>query len=242
MSRHLQAEYRITEDDYVRVLRLDLAGRPALLLVCGVILMMLMVAVWSIRGGAGAIMAIPVVFGIFAFIAWTFQARRSYQLNKDIQESITVEFDDDGFRFSAVDGHSKLPWPKISKWRQDDQFILVYKMQHSFHIVPKSVAQAGFDVALLVKRLTEHVGPERWPCRARRRRRNPDVGIEGNAADDPFRHRHGGARCDVDDGTCARAGGRGIAAARRAMRSPSLASRLGRRVRRVASSIPLGVL
>jgi YcxB-like protein len=58
------------------------------------------------------------------------------QLNKDIQELITVEFDEDGLRFSAIDGHSKLPWPKIFKWRQNDQFILVYKVPHIFHIVP----------------------------------------------------------------------------------------------------------
>jgi hypothetical protein len=161
MSENLQAEYRITEDDYVRALRLDLVGRPALLLACGAILIMLMLAIWSILGGARVIIAIPVVLGIFAFIALPLQARRYYQLNKDIQELITVEFDDDGLQFSAIDGHSKLPWPKIIKWRQNDHFILVYKMPHIFHIVPKSIAQAGFDIALLVKRLGEHVGRER---------------------------------------------------------------------------------
>jgi hypothetical protein len=30
-----------------------------------------------------------------------------------------------------------------------------------FHIVPKSIAQEGFDIPLLVQRLGEHVGPER---------------------------------------------------------------------------------
>src|ERR1700736_1890935 len=100
MSENPQAEYRITEDDYVRALRLDLVGRPALLLACGAILIMLMLAIWSILGGARVIIAIPVVLGIFAFIALPLQARRYYQLNKDIQELITVEFNDDGLQFS----------------------------------------------------------------------------------------------------------------------------------------------
>jgi hypothetical protein len=30
-----------------------------------------------------------------------------------------------------------------------------------FHVVPKSVARDGFDVALLIQRVAEHVGPER---------------------------------------------------------------------------------
>jgi hypothetical protein len=46
-------------------------------------------------------------------------------------------------------------------WRQNNQFILVYRMPILFHIVPKSIAREGFDIPLLVQRLAEHVGPER---------------------------------------------------------------------------------
>jgi hypothetical protein len=60
MSENLQAEYRITEDDYVRALRLhswrDLVGRPVLLLACCVILIVLMLAIWSIPGGARVVL------------------------------------------------------------------------------------------------------------------------------------------------------------------------------------------
>ncbi|MGJ7606903.1 YcxB family protein [Variovorax sp. LT1R20] len=46
------------------------------------------------------------------------------------------------------------------KWRQDDRFVLLYLMPRLFHVLPKSVASQGFDVAALVERLNRHVGPE----------------------------------------------------------------------------------
>ena len=54
-----------------------------------------------------------------------------------------------------------MPWSKVFQWRQNDQFVLIYTMPIIYYIIPKSIEREGFDVPLLIKRLGEHVGPER---------------------------------------------------------------------------------
>ena len=47
------------------------------------------------------------------------------------------------------------------QWRQNKQLILIYGMPILYYIVPKSIQREGFDIPLLIQRLTEHVGTER---------------------------------------------------------------------------------
>jgi hypothetical protein len=88
-------------------------------------------------------------------------ARRHYRQYKAIQELITAELTDAGIKFSTADGEGLLTWSKILQWRQNDRFILTYAMPILYYIVPKTVAREGFDIPLLLRRLAEHVGPER---------------------------------------------------------------------------------
>jgi hypothetical protein len=72
-----------------------------------------------------------------------------------------VELTETGINLSTADGTINLQWSKILQWRQNDRFVLIYPMPILFYLVPKSIAREGFDIALLVQRLAEHVGPER---------------------------------------------------------------------------------
>ena len=72
-----------------------------------------------------------------------------------------MELTETGVKFSNGDGEANLPWSKIFQWRQNDQFILIYGMPILYNVVPKSIEREGFDIPLLVRRLAEHVGPER---------------------------------------------------------------------------------
>ena len=49
----------------------------------------------------------------------------------------------------------------MHRWRQDERYILVYLMPRLFHVVPRRVAEQGFDVAALEAALARHVGPAR---------------------------------------------------------------------------------
>jgi hypothetical protein len=167
----MKAQYRITEDDYANASRFHawrrFIARPstAQLAYGGILVALLGICMWALPAIApvfavtGATLAIMIAFGLFVRIPS--RARRLYRQYKSIQEPITAELTDAGIKFSAPDGESNLPWSKILRWRQNDQFILIYPMPILFYILPKSIAQEGFDVPLLVQRLAEHVGPER---------------------------------------------------------------------------------
>ena len=97
------------------------------------------------------------------------RARQRYRQLKADQEPQTVELSDEGLRFGSELGEKSLslPWQMISQWRQNDQFVFIYMMptynMPKLHFqLPKSVAEQGFDIPLLVQRLAERVGPERW--------------------------------------------------------------------------------
>jgi hypothetical protein len=170
MPESLKAQYRITEDDFAKVARLNawrnLITRPSApqLMASGIIIIPLGLAIWKLPA-AGPVFAFTatvfaILFAVALFVRGPRLSRQHYRQFKAIQEPITIELLDGRIRLSSPDGGSNMPWPKIFKWRQNEQFILIFKMPLLFHIVPKSIAREGFDIALLVRRLAEQVGPE----------------------------------------------------------------------------------
>jgi hypothetical protein len=167
----MKVQYRITEDDYANALRFHawrhFIARPSSmqLVAGGVIVILLGVGVWTRPAIAAIFAAVLAVFAILLAIGWLVgtpsRARRHYRQYRGIQEPITIELTEAGIKFSNADGEGILPWSKALQWRQNDRFILIYTMPIIFHIIPKSIEHEGFDVALLVQRLVEHVGPER---------------------------------------------------------------------------------
>jgi hypothetical protein len=167
----MKTQYRIGEDDYARMARLHawrhfIARPSARQLVIIAIIVILFAAAVSVRPWIAPVIALALAVVAVRYLSAIFvicpnRARHHYRQYKGIQEPITVELSEDGLRFSSTDGESILPWPKILQWRQNAQFILIYRMPVMYHMVPKSLASEGFDIALLVNRLAEHVGPER---------------------------------------------------------------------------------
>jgi hypothetical protein len=164
------AQYRLTEDDYASAQRFhawrQLFARPlqTALIAIGSIGALIGIANFShlpvgliVTMGLGA--AIGGAIGQFVYAPW--RARRHFRQYKAVHEPITAELTETGINFSSTDGTANLQWSKILQWRQNDRFVLIYPMPILFHLVPKSIAQQGFDIALLVQRLAEHVGPER---------------------------------------------------------------------------------
>jgi hypothetical protein len=136
----------------------------AALVVAGIIVALIGIGLWAhlpiglfVAIGLGG--AIGGAFGLFVPIPM--RARRHYRQYKIIQEPITAELTETGINLSTENGGANLQWSKIFQWRQNDRFVFVYSMPILFYLVPKSIAREGFDIALLVQRLAEHVGPER---------------------------------------------------------------------------------
>ena len=108
-----------------------------------------------------AVAVFVILYAVGLFVLTPSRARRHYRQDKAIQEPIAAELTETGVKFSNGDGEAILPWSKVFQWRQNNQFILIYGMPVLYYIVPKSIAREGFDIPLLVRRLAEHVGPER---------------------------------------------------------------------------------
>lgn len=160
----MKTPYRISEDDYVDAMRLFNRFTPRTFALCltaalalGILAMAgpPLVRAGAIGGLAGGLI-VPVVG---RYLVSPLLSRRHYRKYKAIQEAFTVELLDEGVRFASPHGESLLPWATMLKWRQDEHYVLIYLMPRMYHILPKSVASGGFDVPLLVERLTHHVGP-----------------------------------------------------------------------------------
>ena len=167
----MKVSYRITEDDYASAARFHawrhFIARPstAQFAYGGILVALLGICMWTLPAivpvfvVGGAMLAIMIAFALL--VRTPSRARRHYRQYKGIQELITAELTEAGINFSTANGGANLQWSKIFQWRQNDRFVLVYPMPILFYLVPKSIAREGFDLPLLVKRLAEHVGPER---------------------------------------------------------------------------------
>jgi hypothetical protein len=159
----MNAKYRVSEDDYVNATALF--GKITLSSAIGLSALALLLLGLELFGppfmqgvGIGGIIggAIVAVLGRYVLSPWI--ARRHYRNYKAIQEEFTIEILDDCVHFSTADSDSKIKWANILKWRHNDAYILIYPMPRIYYVVPKSLAASGFDIPLLIAKLTQNVG------------------------------------------------------------------------------------
>jgi hypothetical protein len=169
----VKAECRFTEDDYVKGMQFHAwrqsIGKPTLMAARAITAILVLGAWWTSRDTAPmfalslmilALVILVMLPALQMYILVPYSARRMYRQYKAIQEPLTYELSEDGLLISSVEGEMTLLWRMILRWRQNDQFVLIYKMPVLFYVVPKSLAQQGFDIPLLVQRLAERVGKE----------------------------------------------------------------------------------
>lgn len=159
----MKANYRISEDDYVNAMRLFVKLSPHVCAIYSVstlalVLLSLYGAPLIKAGAIGGLVGGAIVTLIGRYIASPMLARRHYQKYKAIQDEFTIELLDDGVRFASPDADGKLTWDKMLKWRENQDYVLIYPMPRIYHIVPKSISSGGFDVKMLTSRLLDYVG------------------------------------------------------------------------------------
>lgn len=160
----MKAIYRISESEYVSVMQLDSKPTHRALMVYLVVATLLFLlilftlekhrvfsAIGGLVGGTLGILAVQ-------YVAVPVLARRQYRKYEFLRGELTLEISTEGIKMSAENGESKLPWKHMLKWRQSDKFILIYVLPKLFYIVPKTLADKGFDVAGLVEKLHKHIG------------------------------------------------------------------------------------
>lgn len=160
----MQARFRISEDDYVQASRLYAAmNTKRWTIVAAVVLPVLLLAAFGtfpLRGAAIGGLVGGTVVGLLAhFLITPLMARRNYRNYKTIQGEFNVELQDDGVRYSSSTGTGLVTWDKLLRWRENDRYILLYPMPRLYYIIPRSVADQGFELARLTDLLRRHVGP-----------------------------------------------------------------------------------
>lgn len=86
------------------------------------------------------------------------QTRRQYRDYRAAQESFDIELEDKGLRFRAPNTDSLLEWKYLMRWREDQEFVLVYQNSRLYHIIPRRLSSDGFDMTALIARLEREVG------------------------------------------------------------------------------------
>ncbi len=159
----MEAEFTISEDDYAHAVRLGsplARWRIAVLVLMGLGLMGGAVVApppWREASLLGLLVLLAVV-AVSRLILVNTMARRSYRRYKAMQQPVRAEFTEEGLAMRSGDGQGLLRWQNMLQWRQDDELILIYLAPRLFHIVPKSIASQGFDLARLLRALEEKVG------------------------------------------------------------------------------------
>lgn len=162
----MKAEYTISEDDYVRAMKLFSRFTPKGGLILGLIFLVLILAAafapQPVKSGAiGGLIGGGVTLVLVRYLLSPILARRHYRKYKSIQLPINIELKDEGIEFSSADGGGVVRWQTIFKWRHDEHYLLVYPMPRLYYIIPRTIATAGFDLPALLHALEIKVGKAR---------------------------------------------------------------------------------
>ena len=162
---NIETTYKISEQDYVRAMTLFSEITPKIASIYGVVILVLgLTAIFgsgAIKGGAiGGLIGGGVVVILGRLIVNPILARRHYRKYKAIHDPINIKLKDDGIEFSTPKKKKKERWEKILKWRQNEEYVLVYPMPRLYYIIPKSISKSGFEIPLLIGALREKVGNE----------------------------------------------------------------------------------
>ncbi len=129
------------------------------LLVAGALVLIAIFGSVLLRSGAiGGLIGGGVVAIFGRYVITPILAKRHYRKYKAIHDEFIIGLSDDGVRIESSNAKGILPWSDILKWRENREFLLLYLMPRLYHIVPKSIARQGFDIALLVNGLNKNVG------------------------------------------------------------------------------------
>jgi hypothetical protein len=159
----MSTKYRISEQDYVDASKLfgKLTFRQSVIFALA-ILMLLVLALFDFGNFKSTIVAgICIWLAFFVFgrhLISPMMVRSQYKKYKAIHDEFEIRLLEDSVFIASSSGSGKILWNTINKWREDENYVLIYPMPRLYYIIPKSLKANGFDIPLLVKQLSQHVG------------------------------------------------------------------------------------
>lgn len=90
---------------------------------------------------------IQLIFGLFLTVGMPisvyFSAKKNYQSNGRISETINYEFDKDNIQVTGESFNSKLTWGKIYSVTENKEWILIWQNRQVANVVPKRDFKEG---------------------------------------------------------------------------------------------------
>lgn len=83
-------------------------------------------------------------------------AKRDFRKYKSIQEPMEIELLDDAIMIDKERGKFDVLFKNLLKYRQNDDYLLLYPMPRIFYILPKTLEKEGLDIPLLIQKLQEY--------------------------------------------------------------------------------------
>lgn len=159
----MKHHYRITEDDFVAATKLSARLTPIrialVLLVLGALALLAVFGDPILRaGGIAGLLSGSVTYLAIRYFFTSHSARRNYRKYPAMHQEQWLELTPEGLSGGSPIGQALVGWEHIIKWRENDEFILVYVMPRMFYIVKKAWAQEGLDIEGLRQQLANRVG------------------------------------------------------------------------------------
>ena len=163
MNASLKIIYQISEDDYLKALTLGglFSWRYYLRVLVVTLLLVTLLGVGSAPSqyfAIGGLVGVAIFVAIARYVVLPSRIRKHYQKYKLMHDEVGIELRDEGIHHTVPDGEQLIRWEKILKWRHNYAYILLYIAPRLFLVVPKSTISKGFNIPLLIIRLTQNVG------------------------------------------------------------------------------------
>lgn len=165
----MDIQYSLSDGDHIKCNQLDtlsVQGRIDILSLAVLVLILLWICIIDCLGESsyGGIIACLWIIGYIIGICYKIyikipmQVKRYNENHETTNKHINIELMDTGFMFSNNNDNIIIKLENLVKWREDNDYILVYVDPRQFHAIPKRISELGFDIEWCRRLLLEQLG------------------------------------------------------------------------------------
>jgi len=75
---------------------------------------------------------------LFTRMITTYKAKKLYEKSPILSKEVTLRISGKGIRHDKKNDAKTMDWEHFSKWKESDQFFLIYTQPYQFNVIPKS--------------------------------------------------------------------------------------------------------
>ena len=159
----MEIEYSIAEHDYVRAVKLaGIVTKKQLIWLSLLGLLLLLFALFGEK--SLRFMGIfKISFGIIGYFLTLYIispliAKRHYRKYKLLYHPLRFTLTDSGYAIKNASGEINVRWHDLLRWRENNEFILLYFAPKLFHMVPIKLIEKEINISEIERKLTDQLG------------------------------------------------------------------------------------